>query len=144
MTEREKMELGMWYDANNDEELLKQRVLAKDLCFDLDHIKPSSYEKRLEVITSLLGYQPINIELISPFMCDYGNKIKIGKNAFINSNCYFMDGGGINWDLYFLMDGDGSTSTGSSNDFKRTRILISSLCFRSQQKKNFIKTLDYK
>ena len=53
MTEREKMELGMWYDANNDEELLKQRVLAKDLCFDLDHIKPSSYEKRLEVITSL-------------------------------------------------------------------------------------------
>ena len=45
MTEREKMELGMWYDANNDEELLKQRVLAKDLCFDLDHIKPSSYEK---------------------------------------------------------------------------------------------------
>lgn len=95
MTEREKMELGMWYDANNDEELLKQRVLAKDLCFDLDHIKPSSYEKRLEVITSLLGYQPINIELISPFMCDYGNKIKIGKNAFINSNCYFMDGGGI-------------------------------------------------
>ena len=57
MTEREKMELGMWYDANNDEELLKQRVLAKDLCFDLDHIKPSSYEKRLEVITSLLGYQ---------------------------------------------------------------------------------------
>ena len=65
------------------------------MCFDLDHIKPSSYEKRLEVITSLLGYQPINIELISPFMCDYGNKIKIGKNAFINSNCYFMDGGGI-------------------------------------------------
>lgn len=49
MTEREKMELGMWYDANNDEELLKQRVLAKDLCFDLDHIKPSSYEKRLEI-----------------------------------------------------------------------------------------------
>ena len=29
MTEREKMELGMWYDANNDEELLKQRVLVK-------------------------------------------------------------------------------------------------------------------
>lgn len=47
MTEREKMELGMWYDANNDEELLKQRVLAKDLCFDLDHIKPSSYEKKI-------------------------------------------------------------------------------------------------
>lgn len=79
MTEREKMELGMWYDANNDEELLKQRVLAKDLCFDLDHIKPSSYEKRLEVITSLLGYQPINIELISPFMCVMEIRLKLVK-----------------------------------------------------------------
>ena len=46
-----------------------------------------------------------------------------------------------NWDLYFLMDGDGSTSTGSSNDFKRTRILISSLCFRSQQKRILLKHL---
>ena len=54
MTEREKMELGMWYDANNDEELLKQRVLAKDLCFDLDHIKPSSYEIRLKLVKMLL------------------------------------------------------------------------------------------
>lgn len=39
------MELGMWYDANNDEELLKQRVLAKDLCFDLDHINLAVMKK---------------------------------------------------------------------------------------------------
>lgn len=95
MTEREKMELCMWYDANNDEELFKQRIIAKDLCFDLDHLRPSDKEKRLEVIEKLLGYQPIDLELISPFMCDYGNRINLGKNVFINSNCYLMDGGGI-------------------------------------------------
>lgn len=95
MTERERMELCMWYDANNDEELIKQRVIAKDLCFDLDHLRPSDKEKRLEVIEKLLGYLPKDLELISPFMCDYGNRINLGKNVFINSNCYLMDGGGI-------------------------------------------------
>lgn len=95
MTERERMELCMWYDANNDEELIKQRVIAKDLCFDLDHLRQSDKEKRLVVIEKLLGYLPKDLELISPFMCDYGNRINLGKNVFINSNCYLMDGGGI-------------------------------------------------
>ena len=31
MTKLEKMELCMWYDANNDEELFNQRITAKDL-----------------------------------------------------------------------------------------------------------------
>ena len=49
-----KMELCMWYDANNDEELFNQRITAKDLCFDLNHLRPSDKEKRLEVIEKLL------------------------------------------------------------------------------------------
>ncbi len=44
----------MWYDANNDEELFNQRITAKDLCFDLNHLRPSDKEKRLEVIEKLL------------------------------------------------------------------------------------------
>lgn len=91
MNEQDKMRLQMWYDANNDEELIKQRIKAKDLCFDLNSIRPSELEKRNEVIKQLLGYSPENLELISSFICDYGNNIKLGKNIFINSNCYFMD-----------------------------------------------------
>lgn len=95
MTEQEKMELGMWYDANNDAELFKQRIKAKDLCFDLDQLRPSDLDNRAKIIKKLLGYDPDNLELLSPFMCDYGKRIKLGKNVFINSNCYLMDGGGI-------------------------------------------------
>src|SRR5699024_5236514 len=47
------------------------------------------------IINKLLGYQPDNLELLSPFTCDYGNNIVLGKNVFINSNCYFMDGAKI-------------------------------------------------
>lgn len=91
MTEKEKMLAGMWYDANNDQDLIEQRIIAKDLCFDLNNIRPSKINERLAVIEKLVGYQVDNLELISPFMCDYGNNIKFGKNIFINSNCYFMD-----------------------------------------------------
>lgn len=94
MNEREKMLLGKWYDAT-DQELVKQRLNAKDLCFELNQIKPSNLEKRNSIINKLLGYQPDNLELLSPFTCDYGNNIVLGKNVFINSNCYFMDGAKI-------------------------------------------------
>ena len=33
MTEKEKMEAGLWYDANNDQELIDQRLVCQDLCF---------------------------------------------------------------------------------------------------------------
>lgn len=95
MTEKEKMEQGLWYDANNDTYLIEQRIKAKDLCFDLNQTRPGEKKKRNELIIKLLGYQPNNLELISPFMCDYGNNIKLGKNVFINSSCYFMDCGKI-------------------------------------------------
>lgn len=94
MDEREKMLQGKWYDAT-DQELVKQRLQAKDLCFELNQIRPSNLEKRNDIINKLLGYQPDNLELLSPFICDYGNKIILGKNVFINSNCYFMDGAKI-------------------------------------------------
>ncbi|MCD7839939.1 MAG: sugar O-acetyltransferase, partial [Erysipelotrichaceae bacterium] len=38
-----------------------------------------------------LGYLPDNLELLSPFNCDYGFNIHIGDNVFININNYFMD-----------------------------------------------------
>ena len=94
MNEKEKMLLGKWYDAT-DQELVKQRLNAKDLCFELNQIKPSNLEKRNSIINKLLGYQPDNLELLSPFTCDYGNNIVLGKTVFINSNCYFMDGAKI-------------------------------------------------
>ena len=38
MTEKEKMKAGLWYDANNDQELIDQRFICQDLCLSLIHI----------------------------------------------------------------------------------------------------------
>lgn len=94
MTEQEKMQAGLWYDANNNPQLLEDRYECYDKYFLLNNLKPSD-PKRKEVIENILGYYPENLELLSPFYCDYGKNIHLGKNVFINLNNYFMDGANI-------------------------------------------------
>ena len=95
MTELEKMKNGMWYDANYDAEITKKRYHCFDLCFELNQIKPSDMEKKNKIIQKLIGYLPQGLEIVTPFSCDYGKNIHLGKNVFINMNCYFMDGASI-------------------------------------------------
>lgn len=51
MTEAEKMKKQQWYDANFDEDLVTQRLLAEDLCFELNNIRPKDTEKEKWNIT---------------------------------------------------------------------------------------------
>lgn len=94
MTELEKMKAGLWYDANNNPELIDERMQCSDICFDLNQLKLSD-PKRNEIIERLLGSSPVNLTLLSPFYCDYGKNIKFGENVFVNINNYFMDGADI-------------------------------------------------
>ena len=95
MTEAEKMKKGLWYDANYDEELVNQRLIAEDLCFDLNNTRPKDTEKRNEILNKLLPNMEENCSILSPFITDYGCYSKIGHDTFINHNAYLMDGGGI-------------------------------------------------
>lgn len=61
----------------------------------MNQIRPSEVDQRQLIIEDLLE-QPIErVEVVSPFICDYGFLIELGNDVFINSNCYFMDGGSI-------------------------------------------------
>lgn len=95
MSEEEKMKLGIWYNANFDENLINKRMVAQDLCFELNQTKPSLLKAREDILKRLFGNTFKNLVLLSPFMCDYGTNISFGKNCFINVNCYFMDGAKI-------------------------------------------------
>lgn len=95
MNEKDKMLSNEWYDANYDENLLKERMKAQDLCHDFNQTKPSDEKRRQEILVELLGYIPKNAEVASPFMTDYGYNVKLGDNVFININNYFMDGAEI-------------------------------------------------
>ena len=95
MTESEKMKAGMWYDANFDKELLEQRLIAEDLCFDLNTTRPSDIDKRNDILKKLLPNMEDNCTILSPFVTDYGCYCHIGHDSFLNHNAYLMDGGGI-------------------------------------------------
>ena len=55
LTEKEKMQKGLLYNANYDEEILQERIICKDLCYELNNIRPSDIEKRNKLIRKILG-----------------------------------------------------------------------------------------
>ena len=91
MTEKEKSKLGYWYDANSDEELLDDRERSLDLCIEFSSLKSFQKKRKIEIIKNLFGSVGKNLNIMSPFRCDYGYNIKFGDNVFINYNCVILD-----------------------------------------------------
>ncbi|MBO1198175.1 sugar O-acetyltransferase [Staphylococcus simiae] len=120
MSEKEKMLAHQWYDANFDQELIADRQRAKELCFDLNHTRPSNNEQRKQLIDELFQSKTNNVDIAIPFDTDYGWNVTLGKNVFVNTNCYFMDGGSITiGDNVFIGPNCGFYTATHPLDFKR-------------------------
>ena len=92
MTEKEKMMAGQWYDANFDEDLRLERARVKDLCFELNNTRPSDVKLRAELLSKILPHVEVSsVEILSPFVVDYGYNIRIGAGSFFNHDVYLMD-----------------------------------------------------
>ena len=78
-TEKQKMLAGELYFAF-DPELVRDRTTAKQRCFELNQIAPLDIEKKKELTKLILGVDDAYLE--SPFFCDYGYNIKVGKNFY--------------------------------------------------------------
>ena len=95
MTEKEKRDNLELYDANYDEDLLKERIRAKELCFRYNNLEPSKIEERKKLIKEILGSTKNNVWIESNFQCDYGYNISVGENFYMNHNCVILDGGKV-------------------------------------------------
>jgi len=91
MTEKEKMLSGEIYDANYNKDLIKERYIIKDKCFEYNNIKPSEVETRNKLMKSILGKTKENFLIEQPFICDYGYNIEIGENFYSNHNLVILD-----------------------------------------------------
>ena len=91
MTEKEKCRSGQLYDANYDEELVKERLRCKDLCAQLNRLLPSEQAAQETLLRRLLGKTGQAFTIMAPFYCDYGYNIEIGENFFANHNCVILD-----------------------------------------------------
>jgi hypothetical protein len=85
MTEEEKMQRHVLYDANYDEELIEERKVAKELCYDFNQLRPSDEEGQQRLLSRLLGKVGKNTCIIAPFWCDYAYNIEDRLNSLRNN-----------------------------------------------------------
>ena len=120
MTEKEKMLAGMIYDANYDKELIEERKIAKDLCYDYNQLRPSNEEGQRQLIKQLLGKTNGSFCIVAPFYCDYGYNITIGQNFFANHNTVILDGAKVAFgDNVFVGPNCGFYTAGHPIDFEQ-------------------------
>ncbi len=82
------------YDCRG-KELAKERMRAKDLCFEFNNTPPSDIEQQQRIIRQLLGKTGKNFSICAPLWCDYGYNIEIGDNFFANHNTVILDPGKV-------------------------------------------------
>lgn len=120
MTEKEKMQKQMLYDANYDQELKAERRYAKEWCYEYNHLHPSEEAKQKEIIKKLFGKTKKSFEILAPFFCDYGYNIEIGENFFSNYNLVILDCAKVTFgDNVFVAPNCGFYTAGHPVDFER-------------------------
>ena len=92
MSEKDKMLAGELYDANYDKELIRDRYIAKDICFEYNNLKPSDFDGKDRIIKKLFAKTGKQIIVEQNFWCDYGYNIFVGENFYMNHNCTILDG----------------------------------------------------
>ena len=103
MTEKEKMQAGLWFNANFDPALCAEREQTAELCQALNSTPYTSKESRKILLARLLPGLSEKAGLLSPFQCDYGFNITIGEGYHLPAGetkikvtrMYFTDGNGI-------------------------------------------------
>lgn len=120
MTEKEKKQMGLLYDANYDADLMAERIRAKELCYDYNMLRPSDIDGQKEVMKKLLGKTKGDFCIVAPFWCDYGYNIEIGENFFANHNMVILDCAKVIFgDNVFVAPDCGFHTAGHPIDFER-------------------------
>ena len=91
MTEKQKRDQQELYNPVSDEQLMKELIRAKDMCFKYNSLSPLDTDNRNAIIKDLFGATGENFSIMPYFWCDYGYNIEIGENFFANHNCVMLD-----------------------------------------------------
>ena len=95
MDEWEKARKGYLYDANNDPAIMEKHLNCLALCFDLNNLSPLEKSHREELLRKIIGSIGPDFDILSPFFCDFGENIFIGRNFYANHNLSILDGGKV-------------------------------------------------
>lgn len=120
MTEREKMENQMLYDANYDKELENLRLECKALCQEYNSLPIKNLDVRKNFIKKILGKTKKSVHIEPNFWCDYGSRIEVGENFYANHGLVILDAGKVSFgDNVFIGPNCGFHTSGHPIDFER-------------------------
>ena len=83
---------GRLYDANYDSEVLAALDECKELCWELNQLRPSDRAGRARIARELFAHAGEHIGITAPFWCDYGKNISVGENFYCNHGLVILDG----------------------------------------------------
>lgn len=89
-SEKAKMMAGELY-RSADPELVSDTKRAQRLMAQYNASSGEETEARMALLRQLCGSVGDGAVIRPPFACDYGYNIRLGRNAFINFNCVFLD-----------------------------------------------------
>ena len=78
-------------------EAVDEMMRARTLCAKANQVLPDDprYVNHLE---ELFGRKLDDVRILTPFICDFGNRVKFGKGVFINHSAIFSASGGIEFE----------------------------------------------
>lgn len=107
----------MIYDANNDRELIAERLKCKELCRDYNDLRPKEAEARETLLRKILGKANTGLLIEQPFYCDYGYNISVGSNFYANFNLVILDAAPVRFgDNVFIAPNCGFYTSGHPID----------------------------
>ena len=94
MTQKERMLANLpykaWMDGLEDERIENRRKI-----YEYNHLPPEQWDRRTEILKSILGKTGEVVHINEPFHCDYGYNIEVGENFFANYNLVILDVGKV-------------------------------------------------
>lgn len=92
----ELMEKGRPTDVREPyfKEAVSEMMRARKLCAVANAKMPDD-ESYVSDLEELFGRKLDDVRILTPFTCDFGNRVKFGKNVFINHSAILSASGGI-------------------------------------------------
>lgn len=81
---------GEWYDSR-DPELLAAAARARRLLAVIAALDPADAATRAARFTELFAGLGEGAWIETPFACEYGSQIRVGRDTFVNVQCVFQD-----------------------------------------------------
>lgn len=79
------------------QEAVQEMMRSRTLCAKANACMPDD-EKYMKYLEELFGRELNDVRILTPFICDFGNQVKFGKNVFINHSAILSSSGGIEFE----------------------------------------------